>query len=101
VLNNTIPPGRKVKDGMRVKGRKVLEELLLLFHVKATRRMMGQEEFTIHMNGVGANRVMNQHAMVRARSHPKENGDRANINNQVVGIMDVALEILPGGASMK
>jgi hypothetical protein len=59
VLNNTVPPGRKVREGMRIQRRKVLEEVLLLLHVKATRRKIGQEEFSIHMDGIGANRMMN------------------------------------------
>jgi hypothetical protein len=101
VLNNTVPPGRKIGESMSIEGRKVLEEVLLLLYVKATRRKIGQEEFTIHVDGVGANRMMNQGTMVRTWSDPRNDGTRTNINDHVVRIMDVALEILPGGASTK
>jgi hypothetical protein len=101
VLNNTVPPGRKIGESMSIEGRKVLEEVLLLLYVKATRRKIGQEEFTIHVDGVGANRMMNQGTMVRTWSDPRNDGTRTNINDHVVRIMDVALEILPGGTSTK
>jgi hypothetical protein len=41
VLNNTVPPGRKIGESMSIEGWKVLEEVLLLLHVKATRRKIG------------------------------------------------------------
>jgi hypothetical protein len=101
VQDNTIPPGGEIAKSIGIKSRKQLLELLLLFSVEATIGQVGKEKGAIHVNSVQANRMMDKNTMIGARSNPRNNRASVGINNHVGGIMDVTLEILPGGALTK
>jgi hypothetical protein len=53
------------------------------------------------VDGIGTNRMMNKHTMIGARSNPRNNGASVGINNHIGGVMDVTLEVLPGGTLTK
>jgi hypothetical protein len=94
---NTIPPRGKITESISSKGRKELLELLLLLQVKPTIGQIGKEEGTIHVDSVGANRVMDKNTMIGPRCNPRNNGASDSIHNHVSGIMDITLKILPSG----
>jgi hypothetical protein len=95
VLNDEIPPGRKVADSVGVQHRKELAKLFLSLGVETTIGEIGQEEFTIHLNCIRANGMMDKNTVVRTRSRPREDGTSSGIDNHVGGIMDVTLKVLP------
>jgi hypothetical protein len=98
VKDNPIPPGRKVTKRVGVKNREVLLELLLLLGIKATIGQVGQEQFTIHVESVRTNGMMNKDTTIRTRSKPGKDRTSGGIHNHVGRIMDVTLKVLPGRA---
>jgi hypothetical protein len=99
--DNTIPPRGKVTKSIDSKSRKKLLELFLLLQIKATIGQIGQEERTVHMNGVRANGVMDKKTMIGPRGNPRNNRASNSIHNHIRGVMNVALKVLPCGALAK
>jgi hypothetical protein len=78
-----------------------LLELFLLFHIKPTIGQIGQEERTIHVNGIRADGMMNKNTMIGPRSNPRNDRTSDSIHNHIAGVMDITLKILPSGALTK
>jgi hypothetical protein len=99
VLDDAIPPGREIEKGISGKGRKMLLKLLLSLGVETAIRQVGKEEGFIEVNRGSANGIVENETVIGTRSKPGNNGASRSIHNHVGWVMNVALEVLPGGAS--
>jgi hypothetical protein len=84
-------------NSVSIENREVLLKLFVILSIKTTIGYGRQKQLTVHVNSIGANRMMNENAVVGTGRNPRKNGTGGSIHNHVSGVMDITIKILPSG----